>query len=59
MMNEFEPFINEVYAYCEKQGIFIDTLLQEMGPAQFEINFLHGDPLTLADQVFLFKRTKS
>ena len=57
MMNEFEPFINEVYGYCEKQGIFIDTVLQEMGPAQFEINFLHGDPLTLADQVFLFKRT--
>lgn len=57
MMNEFEPFINEVYDSCARQGIFIDTVLQEMGPAQFEINFLHGDPLTLADQVFLFKRT--
>ena len=57
MMNDFEPFINDVYRFCEAQGIYIDTLLQEMGPAQFEINFLHGDPLTLADQVFLFKRT--
>jgi len=57
MMNDFEPFINEVYRYCEVQGIYIDTLLQEMGPAQFEINFLHGDPLSLADQVYLFKRT--
>lgn len=57
MMNDFEPFINDVYSFCEKQGIYIDTLLQEMGPAQFEINFLHGKPLTLADQVFLFKRT--
>ena len=28
-----------------------------MGPAQFEINFLHGDAIDLADQVFLFKRT--
>jgi len=56
-MNDFEPFINDVYQFCEAQGIYIDTLLQEMGPAQFEINFLHGDPLTLADQVFLFKRT--
>ena len=27
------------------------------GPAQLEINFNHGDPLELADQVFLFKRT--
>ena len=25
--------------------------------AQLEVNFLHGDPLKLADQVFLFKRT--
>ncbi|HZD54513.1 MAG TPA: glutamine synthetase family protein, partial [Woeseiaceae bacterium] len=56
-MNDFDPFINDVYAYCEAQGIHIDTLLQEMGPAQFEINFLHGDAIALADQVFLFKRT--
>lgn len=56
-MNDFDPFINEVYSYCEAQGIRIDALSQEMGPAQFEINFLHGDPLMLADHVFLFKRT--
>jgi glutamine synthetase len=56
-MNDFDPFINDVYAHCEKQGIRIDTLSQEMGPAQFEINFLHGDAVSLADQVFLFKRT--
>ena len=42
-MNDFDPFINDVYAYCEDQGIRIDTLSQEAGPAQFEINFLHGD----------------
>jgi len=57
MMNDFEPFINDLYKYCEDQGIRIDTLSQEMGPAQFEINFLHGNPIELADQVFLFKRT--
>jgi glutamine synthetase len=56
-MNDFEPFITDVYKYCEVQGIRIDTLSQEMGPAQFEINFLHGNPIELADQVFLFKRT--
>ena len=56
-MNDFDPFINKVYAYCEAQNIQIDTLSQEMGPAQFELNFLHGDALALADQVFLFKRT--
>ncbi len=57
MMNDFDPFITKVYAYCEDQDIRVDTLSQEMGPAQFELNFLHGDALALADQVFLFKRT--
>ena len=56
-MNDFDPLINDVYAYCEAQNIKIDTLSQEMGPAQFEINFLHGNAVELADQVFLFKRT--
>jgi glutamine synthetase len=56
-MNDFDPFINDLYAYCEAQDIRIDTLSQEMGPAQFEINFLHGNAIELADQVFLFKRT--
>ncbi len=56
-MNDFDPFINQVYAYCEAQRIRVDTLTQEMGPAQFEINFMHGDAVLLADQVLLFKRS--
>ena len=56
-MNNFDPFINQVYEYSELQGINIDNLSQEMGPAQLEINFVHGDALSLADQVFRFKRT--
>jgi glutamine synthetase len=56
-MNDFDPFICKVYEYCEAQGIRVDALTQESGPAQFEINFLHGNALELADQVFLFKRT--
>ena len=56
-MNDFDPFVNDVYEFCEAQGIRIDTISQEMGPAQFEINFLHGNAVNLADQVFLFKRT--
>jgi glutamine synthetase len=56
-MNDFEPFIDDLYSNCEAQEIRIDTLSQEMGPAQFEINFQHGNAVDLADQVFLFKRT--
>ena len=44
-------------AEAEAQGLEIDTLNHEDGTAQMEINLRHGDPLELADQVFLFKRT--
>lgn len=56
-VNEFDPLFEDVYDYCEAQGIDIDTLTHEAGAAQIEINFNHGDPLALADQVFMFKRT--
>jgi len=56
-VNEFDPIFEDVYDFCEAQGIDIDTLSHESGAAQMEINFNHGDPLTLADQTFLFKRT--
>lgn len=56
-VNEFDPLIDTLYNYCEAQGLDVDTLIHETGAAQMEINFLHGDPLKLADQVFVFKRT--
>src|SRR5271154_2073880 len=56
-VNEFDPLFDDIYAFCEAQDIEIDTLIHEDGPAQMEINLIHGDPLDLADQAFLFKRT--
>lgn len=56
-VNEFDPLFEEMYDFCEIQELDLDTLIHEEGAAQVEINFLHGDPLELADQVFLFKRT--
>ncbi|MBD5772772.1 glutamine synthetase family protein [Marinomonas colpomeniae] len=56
-VNEFNPVIDTLYAYCEAQDLDVDTLIHESGAAQMEINFLHGDALDLADQVFVFKRT--
>ncbi len=56
-VNEFDPLFEDVYNYCEEQNIEIDTMNHESGSAQMEINFQHGEPLELADQVFLFKRT--
>jgi glutamine synthetase len=56
-VNEFDPLFDDIYAFCEAQDIEIDTLIHEDGPAQMEINLLHGQAMDLADQAFLFKRT--
>ena len=56
-VNDFDPMLDDMYDFCEGQGLEIDTLIHEEGMGQMEINLLHGDPLELADQAFLFKRT--
>jgi glutamine synthetase len=55
-LNEFEDIIEHIYDFCEKAGLNIDTMIHESGAAQLEVNFIHGDPLRLADEVLLFKR---
>ncbi|CAG9224601.1 Gamma-glutamyl-putrescine synthetase [Paraburkholderia tropica] len=56
-VNEFDPLFEDIYEYCDVQDLEVDTLIHEVGAAQMEINFMHGEPLGLADRVFLFKRT--
>lgn len=53
--NGLRPFFSEVYQCMAALGLPRDTFMHEMGVSQFEINLLHGDPLLLADQTFLFK----
>ena len=55
-LTEFEEIIEHLYENCEQAGLDIDTMIHEAGAAQLEVNFLHGDPLRLADEVLLFKR---
>ncbi len=52
----FDPVMRRIYEYCAGCGIALDALSHETGAAQLEVNLLHGDPLSLADQVVLFKR---
>ncbi len=56
-VNEFDPLFEDIYKWCEIMDLEVDTLIHEMGAGQMEVNFLHGDPLDLADRVFYFKRT--
>ncbi|RMF38810.1 MAG: glutamine synthetase [Alphaproteobacteria bacterium] len=55
-VDEYEPVIELIYDYAEAQNISIDTIIQEAGPAQLELNTVHGHPIRLADEMFLFKR---
>jgi glutamine synthetase len=56
-VDEYDKIVDDIYEYAERQYLKIDTIIQEGGAAQLEINLLHGNPVDLADQVFLFKRT--
>jgi glutamine synthetase len=56
-VSEFEDFVEDLYDYADAQKLDVDALIHENGAAQMEINFLHGDAMNLADQVFAFKRT--
>ncbi len=56
-LNEYDTIIDLIYHYCDKSSLDVDTILHESGSAQLEVNFVHGNPLDLADQIFLFKRT--
>ena len=56
-VNDFDPFFMELSAFCSQHRLGVETLIHEAGPGQMEINFSHGEPMDLADRVFLFKRT--
>ncbi|PTA50236.1 glutamine synthetase [Shewanella morhuae] len=55
MLNELAPFWDEFNATIDAMGIKGDTWIHEMGLSQYEINLVHGNPLFLADQAFMFK----
>ncbi len=55
-VEEYGTVIDDIYDFAEAQGFEIDTIIQEGGAGQIEINLQHGDPVALADEVFFYKR---
>ncbi|TRX57828.1 glutamine synthetase family protein [Thalassomonas sp. M1454] len=55
-LSEFSPFVDDIYDWAKKLNLDLDAVVHEEGTAQFEFNLVHGDALSLADQVFVFKR---
>ena len=56
-IDEYESVTDHIYDFAAAQGVEIDTIIQEFGPAQLEVNLVHGDAMEKADEVFIFKRT--
>ena len=55
MLNELAPFWDAFRAALDTLGVQADTWIHEVGATQYEINLMHGDPVAVADQAFLFK----
>ncbi len=54
---EVEPFMDDVYDYCEAQGIPAEAAISEYAQGQFEINLRHiDDPVLACDHAVLLKR---
>ncbi|MDD5028484.1 MAG: glutamine synthetase family protein [Rhodoferax sp.] len=54
-LNDLAPFWDEFRAALATLNVATDTWLHEVGTSQFEINLLHGEAVSVADQAFLFK----
>ena len=58
VMDDFEDFFDLVDKSAKSLAIPSETAIAECAPGQFEINLLHhDDPLLMADQAFLMKRS--
>jgi glutamine synthetase len=56
-LNAVQPFLDDVYDYCDAQKLPADTVISEYAAGQFEINLLHvDDPVLACDHAVLLKR---
>jgi len=56
-MDSLSPFVDDVYRICEVQHLPVDTVMQESGPGQLEINLKHrADAVAAALDGLLLRR---
>lgn len=56
-LEDVEPFLTDLDAFCSAQNIPAGAALSEYSPGQFEVNLNHvGDPILAADHAVLLKR---
>ena len=56
-LDDLGPFLADVYAACETQGLPVQTLISEYAPGQLEIVLHHrADALRAVDDAIMYKR---
>jgi glutamine synthetase len=56
-LDDVDPFLTDLDAFCEAQNIPAGAALSEYSPGQFEVNLHHvDDPVLAADHAILLKR---
>jgi glutamine synthetase len=56
-LNQVQPFLDDVYDYCDAQNIPADAVISEYAAGQFEINLSHvASPVLACDHAVLLKR---
>jgi glutamine synthetase len=57
-VHDIEPWLNDLYACCDAQGLPVESIISEYAPSQYELTLHHQDDALLAcDQAVLYKRT--
>ena len=56
-LDDFQPFLNDVYRFGEAAGLPLESAIAENAPAQLEIGLRHrADALRATDEAQIFKR---
>lgn len=56
-LDDFAPFLDDIYAMAAANGIAVDAAIAEGAPRQFEFNLQHkADVLRIADDTLFFKQ---
>lgn len=56
-LDDFQPFLNDLYADGEAAGLPLESAISENAPGQFEVGLVHrADALRATDEAAIFKR---
>jgi glutamine synthetase len=56
-LDDFQPFLNDLYAHGEAAGLPLESAISENAPGQFEVGLVHrANALRATDEAQIFKR---